>query len=455
MKDFKYFIFIIIALNFIACRKTEKGDAKFASFTKPLSMSAKSDFSDFPQVENEMLKFRDNDQYDRYVDFLDQTMTNSDSDDSTFDADDALLSIEKKLGFISIRSISHAEFMRKNETGWASAEEIPEEHFLQSLDLRSVLNKDLEVQIGPEIIHYINKDYAVRVEAKNRDIISKYRLLGGNITLDDILNVDILQQFTTIVELTGLGNIWDRPITPIPLGDYNITRAYYSFPSPCENPYLVKFIGISCLWNAEPRGLEGYFLVTFGDGTPSQRIDIVPVLGGYGTGNFSHVFQKTGKLIMTFQAYSPTGAWRKTKTQEIEVANSSCQPIEKKSEWRYKMAINNSDHMVGGRLYVEFYGSQNLKMRMIAETKSYVRKSGNVFHLGKGRIEVAAECSAKDEDCNEIDNLQAYQLKTNSKALLEHRSKSERFRWNTANSIHSLTVDGVVTSLPITITPCP
>lgn len=44
-----------------------------------------------------------------------------------------------------------------------------------------------------------------------------------------------------------------------------------------------------------------------------------------------------------------------------------------------------------------------------------------------GRIEVDAECSAKNNSCGEIDHLYAYQLKGDHKELLEHCSRNERF----------------------------
>jgi hypothetical protein len=212
------FITLLIAVFAISCKKetTETG----TSPEKLKKISATYGYTDFPQIEDGTLVFRDNGHYDKYLDFLDTVIIPTDPEDSTFDEHAILQDIENSIGFTSIRNISHAEFMRQDAIGWATLEEIQDEHFINSIDLRSVLNSRLEVKIGNDLIHYLNKDYMVRVDARQSDLVNKYRGLGNGATIDDILKIDRYLQFTSVAKLTGDGFIYDRD--PRPLGEYHI-----------------------------------------------------------------------------------------------------------------------------------------------------------------------------------------------------------------------------------------
>jgi hypothetical protein len=436
---------------FASCRKAFRENNTLADPLKWKTISTALNYHDYPVVDNGMLVFRDNEHYDRYIDFLNEAIASDTLKDTAADAHSVLQDIENGLGFCSLRSIAHAEFMRQNVVGWSTLEAIPNEHFINSIDLRSVLNDRLELKIGNDLVHYISKDFVVRIDAGETSLINRYRSLGANATLDDVLCIDRWQQHTTVTQLTGEGFTWDKVI-PQPVGDYHIAKPYTSFPDPCNNANLVLFKKIALSWHFEPP-LEASFKINYGDGSAEETKYSVPSLGGYEVPWFSHTYPAAGTYNVTIRAYLMNGTYAANRTEEVKVAGN-CQVVEKNSGWRQQILTVYPDRAVGGRLYVEFYGSVNQKMRMISETRSMVYKSGS-WTLKSGRIEVEAQCAARNDACAEIDLLQAYQLKGDHKELLEHRSKNQRFYWNMASSKHYLTVHEERTMLPIILTSCP
>lgn len=122
------------------------------------------------------------------------------------------------------------------------------------------------------------------------------------------------------------------------------------------------------------------------------------------------------------------------------------------------MYWTSGDKGVGGRMYIEFYGggffsTPNHKMRLIVETRSIKQNSNGNWSTEKGHISVSAQCSAKDENCNQIDYLQATDSKY-KKEFSEHRSKSEKFYWNTATSVHTRNVNGTNITMNRTLSVC-
>jgi hypothetical protein len=440
----------LAATILVSCNKTGK-EQNTPHPERLKKISATYGYTDFPTVEDGMLVFRDNVHYDNYIDFLDKAMASADPEDSTVDEHTILQGIEDGIGFTSIRNISHADFVRQDEIGWATLEQIPDEHFLNGIDLKSVLNAKLEAKIGSDLIHYINKDYMVRIDAGQSDLINKYRSLGIGATIDDILNIDHCLQFTTVTKLTGEGFVHDK-VGPVPLGEYHILEPFITFPEPCNNPNLAMFKKVALHWNFEP-GLEANFTVNYGDNSPVETKHSVASLGGYEVPWFNHTYPGPGIYTLTITGYLLNGTYATQRSQQVTVAGN-CRDVEKNSDWVYMAVPAYPTRAVGGRLRIEYYGSYQHKMRMISETRSLEYKNGS-WKTKKGRIEVEAKCSAKNDQCNEIDLLQAYQLKSNSKDLLEHRSKGEHFFWHTATSNHYLTIDNTRTMLTLTITSCP
>ncbi len=53
---------------------------------------------------------------------------------------DFLMEVEQVMGLNSLRADAFAKFEQKNAIGWSSYQEIPEEHWITSNILRSILN---------------------------------------------------------------------------------------------------------------------------------------------------------------------------------------------------------------------------------------------------------------------------------------------------------------------------
>lgn len=399
-----------------------------------------------------MLNFRDADHFDKYINFLGQAMDNIDPDDSTKDEHDVLLEIEDGLGLTSIRNISHTAFMKQNEIGWPTIEKIPDEHFINSLDFKSVLNSDLEVRIGDEIIHYINKDYLVRVDAEQTNVLEKFRGLSTSATFDDIRNVDIGQQYTTIQLLTDVGFVWEKrkPI-PTPTGDLDLSNPWTGFRDPCSNPHLLSIRNIA-LYDGYLSISYAKFVIDFGDGTApvtkyAQPSEVLEFTHLYSTG--------PGNYNIMINAY--TSATSNTvvaqKVIPVTVLDGGCRKVEKNSGWYYKIVGNKA---VSGNIYIHYTGGLfggTFKMRMDATTRSMEYKDGQ-WKLVKATIGLHSLCSVKNVNCTQVGSLEATDEK-NKKEFAEHRTWDSQFYWTTASCEHYIYINGTKHTLQVSMNSCP
>ena len=161
--------------------------------------------SDPPKNQNGMLVFRDADHYFEYLDFLDDAIASIGKDDTLKDVHSVLQEIENGLSFTSIRRTTHEAFEAANLVGWATPEEIPDEHFISSTTAKSVLNLNLDVQIGDQIIHHINKDVVVNVDASATELLQEFSALPHNATMLDVMKVDPLRIHSAVIDVTGKG----------------------------------------------------------------------------------------------------------------------------------------------------------------------------------------------------------------------------------------------------------
>lgn len=77
--------------------------------------------------------------------------------------------------------------------------------------------------------------------------MNSYRGLGSGATIEDILQIDRLREYTSIYELTHGGLIWDK-LGPQPTGDNYIFELRVTFPDPCNNSSKAHF-GAMALMN--------------------------------------------------------------------------------------------------------------------------------------------------------------------------------------------------------------
>ncbi len=124
------------------------------NYTPPYteSMSAfASGYYDWPVVKNNTLAFRDEAHIDSYQQYLEKAIVvppNSNRSEMSQGPDDILEAIENKIGFTSLRNVTEKSFRRLSEIGWDRLEDIPVKHFIHDIITKSILNPNLEVEVG-------------------------------------------------------------------------------------------------------------------------------------------------------------------------------------------------------------------------------------------------------------------------------------------------------------------
>ncbi len=149
------------------------------------------DFADLPQVEGDVLAFRDPEQFSSYYQYL-EDMTNyvgksafGLSQEGFFD------SIEKKIGFLSLRKVTNEAFAALAQEGWERFEEIPEIHFITDMLFRSFLSPSGEMKIGSYVTRFINENVAVSVSSFNSELRSLVKQLGKETTLAEVKAIEM------------------------------------------------------------------------------------------------------------------------------------------------------------------------------------------------------------------------------------------------------------------------
>jgi hypothetical protein len=149
------------------------------------------DYSDWPVVKNNTLVFRDNTHLDSYQQFLEKAIIvppNTNNTEESQDPDDILQRIENKIGFTSLRNIAETEFRRLGEIGWDRLEDIPAKHFIFDIITRSVLNPNLEAEVGGKILTVIKhqsqsneQSYSLNfIKRNDTDMFGSLRLSDNN-----------------------------------------------------------------------------------------------------------------------------------------------------------------------------------------------------------------------------------------------------------------------------------
>lgn len=451
MKKLLGFLCLLLVVIATSCQKKspEQSVAPVPESLKKLSTTF--GFTDFPTIDDGTLVFRDDAHYDSYMDFLSEAVTQGDPEDPNTDASSILQQIEGGIGFTSIRSETHAAFILQNETGWDTSEEIPDEHFLTNPILKSTLNPRLEVKIGHDLVHYISKDYAVRVDSRQASLVMNFRGMSPSTTISTILQVDPFRTYSSVYQLFGDGYVWVKE-GPKPTGDWQIISSkFWTVLEPCNDPLRVQFGSMYfAQYLVQPE--QGYFVFHYGDGQSSGQIPtVLSGFGGHGIAAHNHLYSSPGNYTVEIDAYLLNGTFKAQKFVTVSVG-SGCKMVAKDSYWQEKTVTAYPNRKVKGRLYIEFYSGNN-KMRMIAETSSWEYKN-NKWKQKSGRIEVDAECAVRADNCDETGHLYAYQLKGDHNSLLEHRG-APKFKWSTASSKHYLTVHESVTMLQINLSSCP
>lgn len=314
-----FLFFSMIAL--FSCKKsnTVSNSLMSQSSASFKAMATKYKFSDWPKVSNGMLVFRDPDHFSKYTDFLDaatepknqdSVIVGDDGKQKAFDQDEILQDIENSLGFVSVRSTSHQAFMRLNEIGWFKLDEIPAEHFINSMQMRSVLNAKLDVQIGTAYVHYINESLIVQINVDNYDLFKQYSALPLNATLADAIQLDPMHRSSSLFQLNEAGQflIWDKTGSkPTGPEGYSIINLKHSAPD-CDKPKDILFRGMQLL------GTDGFgteylvpskFYIDFGDNSGITTLNSTLSANGMSevmVADFRHAYSSPGDYIVKIKA---------------------------------------------------------------------------------------------------------------------------------------------------------
>jgi hypothetical protein len=443
----------------VSCNKTgkEQNVPKTENLKK---MSVRLSFYDFPKNENGLLVFRDQAHYDGYIDFLNVAVDSMDIKDTTIDINTVLQDIENGLGFTSIRKTSHEEYIRQDIVGWPSLEAIPDEHFILAQDIRSTLNTNLDVQIGTEILHYVSKDFAVRVDAGNKALLEQFKRLPTNISLSDITLIDPSRRGSSIIELTGDGFIFGRQK---PTAD-NIAGPYISFPDKCNDPGKVRFTNLGLYRNNN--SVEAYFKIDYGDGS---AIEYKSSFGNYVTGfyvapNFYHTYTlpASGSIthIMTITACeNPNFPAGQTVTTQVPVPLSSavnCSLQFPETDWQYYQIPGTNDY-IGGKVKMQNVGNTNVpKLRMCAYSKLVrLMPSGN-YKSFKGEMFIELTCDKRgvSNNCYNYGSMDGSGWDSHDDEQTLHRTSSNYTGWSLAKSKHGYKYNGTWYWKWIELRPC-
>lgn len=448
--------YVLLAGSYTSCNKMEKKNNTVAENVQLKAISGKLAFTDYPTVENGMLKFRDDDHYGAYMQFLDKAIEGIDSTDTVNDEHTVLQKIESRLKFESLRNTTHAAYETQNAIGFNSLEAASDEHFITAADIRSTLNSDLNVRIGNEIMHYINKDFAVRVGVDKTGILRQYMSLEERATEDNILAIDENWQNSKIYELSGDCRIFSgKEMEPLGPNDYYLRLPSYQIPDRCENPYRVRFTNMKLLKGQTK--VAGYFKISYGDNSPEEtRAENVA-----GISEFYHPYSSPGTYIVTIkgcknQYFNPNET--KTRTMEVVVAGGyNCVAIYKESGWRYKEYKSN--YYLGGKLVTE--STSNSGLRVVAYTKLVKQTSPGIYKGFKGNLTTTMHGEAKEINCS-FHHYVDGSVTSNSKNQTLHRTPGAAANnigqstsyWSLYTSTHKLNDNGSNHWITISLTPC-
>jgi hypothetical protein len=299
---------LVIAGIFSSCKK----DASFVPVDKSLPAAEqnaklmKGDFTKMPGTVNGMLYFADEEQLSSYMDYLDNAVRRDEGDKSgvSEDPDDILEDIESQIGFVSLRHVTNAAFQQLNEVGWESPDQIPEKHFIHDITMRSILNSNADLRVGDQITHYINKDYAVSIDADATEKLEAFHNLPLTAGLIDIQEIDPTANEFSVHYLRAISLL----IAAQRGTGSNVFMSTPSFTSTqiCSNPLELSLGGLVVREQVGNSFIArtAAFNIQWGDGSslligsPSSQNPVV---------NTSHQYPHSGTytIVITAQGLSP------------------------------------------------------------------------------------------------------------------------------------------------------
>ncbi|MCT2563406.1 hypothetical protein [Chryseobacterium herbae] len=308
-----------------------------------------------PSIYNGMLEFNDEKQFNCYYDYLVDVAATPSEDMSE---NDFLLEVEQVLGLNSLRADAFTKFEQKNAIGWSSYKEIPEEHWITSNILRSILNVNREVKVGNYVLRYINPEFIVSVKADHPEVLKKVEALGDNPSLEQLLELDLAREIISVSSAKNVQREFGTVDfadakgirgTPIPIQIFRLSGTVYENFT-CGSPGKVRFEGFTLSRLSVPQ--QARYRIEFNDGTnaaeefmlfPNQYI--LPVI--------EHVYPATNTTyhptvkVKSISPYSNASAWNVVQTYNVYVRamDQSCSMATKGG--LQDMIINQSNVLRG------------------------------------------------------------------------------------------------------------
>ncbi|KMQ66516.1 hypothetical protein ACM46_03005 [Chryseobacterium angstadtii] len=353
----RQYLIVLCSLFFLSGCEDELQQAKKTDHEQPLkSASSKVSMScSSPTLNNGMLDFKDEAQFYCYYDYLAEVAAAPDDERSE---DDLLLEAEQNLGLNSLRAEAFAKFEQQNAIGWSSYQEIPEEHWITSPILRSILNVNREVKVGNYVVKYLNPEFIVSVKADRAEMLKKVELLGSNPSIEQIIALDPVRE---IISVSSAKNIYREfgtidfanakgiRGTPVPVQLFRLSGTIYE-EFTCSSPGKVKFEGFTLSRALVPQ--QAKYRIEFNDGTnaaaeftlaPNQYIlpTVEHVYPGANT-----VYHPTVK-VKSISPYSNASTWNVVHTYNVYVKGwgQSCSMATKGG--LQDMVINSSNVLRG------------------------------------------------------------------------------------------------------------
>jgi len=191
-------------------------------------------FSDWPNVLNNTLVFKDDTHFFTYLKYLEYVINIASKDQISKSQDDLLEDVEGAIGFLSLRKVTEDDFQKLNQFGWNKLENIPERHFIPDLITKSYLNTECVVIVGDKLMRYVNENYLVTVSTSNSKVISEllnlsihsdfnqvnslYKYVGRN----EYFHISLLRELSLISE--SVNNFNGKPTFLVDNSNYIINR---------------------------------------------------------------------------------------------------------------------------------------------------------------------------------------------------------------------------------------
>jgi hypothetical protein len=386
MQTTKFFAGLLLAcLFFTACQKEQTENLINSNQNKTFPMPSngfRSGLPTMPSLQNGMLKFADQNQFDEYLSYLDalvmdepQTESAIDTDSTEFDA--KLLQVETNLNFSSLRAQLLADFELLNQEGFVTLEAIPAEHFIPSSAYRSVFNTNLEVKVGTAIYVYYNENWLIEItdgSISSRDEIRALRKQFPDELPTAIISMDNIEPKS----LAGVKiKRWKN-------GGTNLVLTIE--PPTCANP-LQRVIRADIIDRTFPTRFEW---------TINGNVIIQNVAAGQTSLTFTFPSSGTYNIsVEAFNTYMGANASIFVANQSVTISNASCvdNMLTSTTQWNY---CNGRAYSSFIRKYIPLtlFGTTDTKYEAI--TKSYTWNGSVWQHKKIERISVQLWAATRD-----------------------------------------------------------